>query len=221
MVTFTVRSGPGIWLVCLLLGAAASCQQSALGQAPSVPDAKAGRPAPLAEWLSKLKLSPQQKSQIELIVTEHDAQFAAAWQQFGERYQMTLRTEAVVLATVEESLTDTQRRQAHDQRRKLLVERANDVAAAGESEAKVLGISLSPEQEAVAKKVHEKFQAKLATLGNEVQQLHNRLLSIEMDKLVEIEKILTKEQRDQFSQLRQNDVAALMEAGQKAPAKTK
>lgn len=220
MVAFTVRSGPGIWLVCLLLGAAATCQQSALGQAPSVPDAKAGRPAPLAEWLSKVKLSPQQKSQIELIVTEHDAQFAAAWQQFGERYQMTLRTEAVVLATVEESLTETQRRQAHEQRRKLLVERANDVAA-GETEAKGLGISLSPEQEAVAKKVHEKFQAKLATLGNEVQQLHNRLLSIEMDKLVEIEKLLTKEQRDRFSQLRQNDVAALIEAGPKAPAKTK
>lgn len=193
---------------------------TAAGQQPKGADAKPALSATLPAWLEKLNLSAQQKGQIETIVSQHDAQFAATWNQFGERYQETLRTEATVLATIEENLTDTQRQQAHEQRQKMLLSRAADRTANGEGEVG-LGVALTAEQEALGRKIQEKVQARLNTLGSEVQLLHNRLLSIEMDKLVEIEKVLTKEQREQLSQQRQAALTAALDADSKAPAKTK
>ncbi len=76
------------------------------------------------------------------------------------------------------------------------------------------------EQEALGRKIQEKFQARLSALGSEVQLLHNRLLSIEMNKLVEIEKVLTKEQRLRLSAERQAAVmAAVNDANTANPAK--
>lgn len=194
---------------------------SAAGQQPKGADAKPALSANLPAWLDKLNLSVEQKAQIGTIVSQHDAEFAATWSQFGERYQETLRTEATVLATIEENLNDAQRQQAREQRQKLL-SGSTSKPAGGEGEAG-LGVALTPEQEVMGRKIQEKFRARLSTLGNEVQSLHNRLLSIEMDKIVEIEKVLTTEQRQQLSQHRQAALAAALgNADSKAvPAKTK
>jgi len=205
----------------LSLIAALLVVMTAAGQQPKGADSKPALSAALPVWLEKLNLSAQQKGQIETIVSQHDAKFLATWNQFGERYQETLRTEATVLATIEENLTDTQRQQAHEQRQKMLLTRAADKTAGVEGEAG-LGVALTAEQEALGRKIQEKFQARLNTLGNEVQLLHNRLLSIEMDKIVEIEQVLTKEQRQQLTQHRQTALtAALGDSDSKAPAKTK
>lgn len=203
---FSLRSAALSLIAPLLIVMAAAGQQP--------------KAATLPAWLQKLNLSAQQKGQIESIISQHDAKFAATWNQFGERYQETLRTEATVLATIEENLSDTQRQQAREQRQKLL-NRSADKTAIGEGEAG-LGVALTAEQEALGRKIQEKFQARLNTLGNEVQLLHNRLLSIEMDKIVEIEKVLTKEQHEQLAQHRKTALtAALGDADFKAPAKTK
>src|SRR5262245_32110233 len=105
-----------------VLGALAvlSIGSSAVGQQPRAGESKSSRPAARPCWLEKLNLSAQQRAQIEAIISEHDAQFAATWQQFGERYQETLRTEALVLATIEENLNEAQRRQLDEHREKLL-----------------------------------------------------------------------------------------------------
>ncbi len=174
-------------------------------------------------WLEKLGLSAEQKQQIEKIVTQHDAEFDVTWQQFGSRYQDTLRAEAIVLAAIEEHLTEAQRRQVQQQRGKLLAAAATpkgtpspDIGASKAvnpvAEESALGVALTPEQEAFGKKIQERFQQRLRALSADIQLLHNRLLSLEMDKLMQIENVLTTQQRQQLSQLRQS-VAAVSEEG--------
>jgi hypothetical protein len=55
-------------------------------------------------------------------------------------------------------------------------------------------VSLTAEQEAAADKIQEKYHPQLHLLHRDIQGLHARLLSLEADKLVQIEKVLTKEQ---------------------------
>jgi len=190
------------------------------GQQPAGGETKLNLSAVLPDWLDKLELSPQQKTQIQTIAREHDKQFAAVWGQFGGRYQETLRTEAVVLATIEDHLTDAQRQQAREQRQKILQPVATNATPVAEAEA-VLGVALTPEQEALGRKVQEKFQARLSALGRDVHQLHNRLLSIEMNKIVEIEKVLTKEQRELLGKQRQAAVAAAVNSDEPPATKSK
>ena len=187
-------------------------------QQPAGGDVKVTAPAVMSAWLDKLQLSPEQKAQIQIIARDHDAQFAAAWNRFGGSYQATLRMEATVLATIEDNLTEAQLQQVREQRKKLF-ERGMDKPAVGEGEAGP-GVALTAEQEALGRKIQEKFQARLSALGSEVQLLHNRLLSIEMNKLVEIEKVLTKEQRLRLSAERQAAVmAAVNDANTANPTK--
>jgi hypothetical protein len=67
------------------------------------------------------------------------------------------------------------------------------------------GIALTSEQEAAADNLHHKYVGQLRVLNRDIQALHNRLISLEADKLFEIEKILTK---DQLAELRRERMSA-------------
>jgi hypothetical protein len=167
--------------------------------------------------LEKLKLTQPQQAQAREIVHKFDAKLDAVWKQFGEKYIETVRTEVELLAAIEDNLTEQQRTQVRDQRRKvahaeIALEGTNSKpsratakpADAAEQAAAGVGISLTDEQEATADKIQEKYVGRLRSLNRDIQGLHTRLVSLEADKLVELEKILTKEQLAQLREGRQN-----------------
>ncbi|MBC8117308.1 MAG: hypothetical protein H7062_23170, partial [Candidatus Saccharimonas sp.] len=180
--------------------------------------------AAIPECLEKLKLSAQQQDQIKEIVRNYDASLGAVWKQFGDRYMQTIAMESSLLAAIEDNLTDGQRQQVRDQRRKTAQhekaiaatstkvnqatvkpnEETTKPATADEEVLSHIGVSLTDEQEAAADKVQEKYHSQLRSLNRDIQGLHTRLVSLEADKLVEIEKVLTKEQLAQLRTNRQN-----------------
>src|SRR5262245_19205475 len=151
----------------------------------------------LPHWTEKLNLSAQQQQQARAIIRDDDAKVAAAWQQFTECYQQTVKIEAVLLTAIEDNLTETQLNQARDLRRKTA---QSESAAAGNSASLIM---LTAEQEAAADKVNAKYVSRLRLLNRNITSLHNRLVSLEADKIVEIEKILTKPQLQTLSEIRQ------------------
>lgn len=185
--------------------------------------------------LEKLTLSQQQQDQIKELVRDYDADLASVWKQFGDRYLETVRTEALLLAAIEDNLTEAQRKQVRDQRRKTALrqkalagtdvkpnEATTKPASAIEEEIKIVGVSLTAEQEAAADKLQEKYLSHLRSLNRDIQGLHTRLVSLEADKLVEIEKVLTKDQLVQLHEIRQNaPVAPRLSNARTVPAKTK
>jgi hypothetical protein len=62
---------------------------------------------------------------------------------------------------------------------------------------------LTPEQEDAADKIQQKYAGRLRSLNRDIQGLHTRLVSLEADKLVELEKLLTPEQLAQLREARQ------------------
>ena len=60
----------------------------------------------------------------------------------------------------------------------------------------VVGVTLSPEQESVAEDVRGNYFDHLHKLNGELQSLHSRLVAMETDRLLKIEEILTKEQKE-------------------------
>ena len=103
----------------------------------------------------------------------------------------------MLLAAIEDNLTDAQRQQVRDMRRK---------TAQGDSpsaSATVAPISLTSEQEAAADKINAKYLSRLRSLNRDITVLHNRLVALEADKIVEIETLLTKPQLETLSQIRQ------------------
>jgi hypothetical protein len=167
--------------------------------------------------LEKLALSEQQQHQIKEIVRDYDADLLSVWKQFGNRYLDTIRTEALLLAAIEDNLTESQRQHVREQRRKTAQHQkalaGTDVkpnlatgrpASAVEEEITIVGVSLTPEQEAAADKLQEKYLSRLRSLNRDIQGLHTRLVSLEADKLVEIENVLTKDQLLQLREIRQN-----------------
>ena len=188
----------------------------------------------IPECLEQLSLSPQQRDQVQEIVRDYDADSAVVWKQFSNRYQDTIRMETVLLAAIEDNLTDAQRTQVREQRRKAAQHEKSlagtntkpnqattpPASAVDESNA-VVGVSLTPEQEAAADKLQEKYLSRLRSLNRDIQGLHTRLVSLEADKLVEIEKVLTKDQLKQLREIRQNAPAVLKaEANKSAATKT-
>jgi hypothetical protein len=185
--------------------------------------------------LATLTLTPQQQEHIKEIVRDYDADLASVWKQFGDRYLETIRTESSLLAAIEDNLTEPQRKQARDQRRKTAQHQkalaGTDVkpnqatakpASAVEEEISIVGISLTPEQEVAADKLQEKYLTHLRSLNRDIQGLHTRLVSLEADKLVELENILTKDQLKQLHEIRQNaPVTAKVATSRTTPAKTK
>lgn len=177
----------------------------------------------IPEFLMKLKLSAEQQDQIKEIVHNYDESLGAVWQQFGQRYMQTICMETSLLAAIEDNLTEEQRQQVRDQRRKMAKheramaatnakpnqaevtkdEETTKPANAAEEGLAVIDVSLTDEQEAVADKIQEKYRTQLRSLNRDIQGLHTRLVSLEADKLVEIEKVLTKEQLSQLRKHRQ------------------
>ena len=193
---------------------------------------RAGAPAVageamIPECLEKLRLSQPQQAEVKEIVRKYDASIDAVWKQFGDRYMTTIRTEVAMLAAIEDNLTEPQRTQVRDQRRRVAhAEKAlegtnskpNSATAkpADAAEQATAGVSLTSEQETAADKIHEKYVSQLRSLNRDTQGLHNRLVSLEADKLVEIEKTLTKEQ---LAQLREGRLT--VPAGAKVTSTTK
>lgn len=203
----------------------------------------AGQPesAAIPECLMKLKLSPEQQDQIKEIVHNYDESLGTAWNQFGQRYMQAIAMESTLLAAIEDNLTDAQRQQVRDVRRKSAKhekaiaatnakpnqakaaddEETADPSTAVEEGLEAISVSLTDEQEAAADKVQEKYRSQLRSLNRDIQGLHIRLVSLEADKLVEIEKVLTKEQLKQLRTIRQNAPATSKLAVNKGePTKT-
>ena len=65
-------------------------------------------------------------------------------------------------------------------------------------------MTLTTEQEAAADMVQEKYLSHLRSLNRDILGLHTRLVSLEADKIVEIENVLTKVQLEQLREMRQN-----------------
>ena len=196
----TLLTVVGILVVALSITAQNASPQdkpAAFAQPPASPSA-----VTLPFWLEKLNLSPEQQQKARTIVHEYDADVAAVWRQFSECYQQTVKIEAVLLTAIEDNLTDAQRKQARDARRKMAQrDKSPAVAAVDETAA---GLTLTPEQEAAADHINGKYLGRLRTLNRDITSLHNRLVSLEADKIVEIEKILTKPQLQQLSEIRQS-----------------
>jgi hypothetical protein len=183
----------------------------------AAPAAEAALPA----CLEKLKLTGPQQTQAKEIVRKFDAKLDAVWKQFGEKYMETVRTEVALLAAIEDNLTEPQRTQVRDERRKVAhAEQALEgtktkpnkatakPADAIEQEIAGAGITLSAEQESAADMIHQKYIGHLRSLNRDIQGLHTRLVSLEADKLVELEKMLTKEQLAQLREGRQSVTGA-------------
>lgn len=170
----------------------------------------------LPECLAPLKLSKAQQEQIEEIVREYNTDIDSVWGQFGSRYRATIALESSLLAAIEDNLTETQRTHVRLQRRQVAQHEktiagtntkpnqgTSKPADAVQEEIGLNGVTLTAEQESVADKVQEKYLNHLRSLNRDIQGLHTRLVSLEADKLVEIEKVLTKGQLMQLREIRQ------------------
>lgn len=184
------------------------------------PEARA-EGAEIPECLEKLSLSEQQKTEIKGIIHHADESLAKVWTQFGERYMQMIGMESSMLAAIEDNLTEPQREQVRAHRRKTAHQEKGAAAKNDkpkrsttkpanvvEDELSGVGVTLTPEQEASADKIQEKYHPQLHLLHRDIQSLHARLLSLEADKLVLIEKALTKEQVTELRQHRLNAPAA-------------
>lgn len=195
------------------------------------PSAQA-EPAAIPECLEQLNLSQKQQDRIREVVRNYDANLATVWKQFRNQYRETIGVEASLLAAIEDNLSEAQRTHVRSQRRRMAMqekalqgtnEKPNQTtttkpASAVEEASAVVGVSLTAEQEASANKLQEKYLSRLRSLNRDIQGLHTRLVSLEADKLVEIEKVLTKDQLAQLREIRQNaPVAPKVAAGRHAP----
>lgn len=244
---FMSRSGSIVNLVsfqriaCLtaLVGGLALAQGFA--KEPAEPEARPGSKiksgnasAPAAEamipaCMEKLKLTQSQQAHAKDIVHKYDAELDKVWKQFGDKYIETVRTEVELLAAIEDNLTEQQRTQVREQRRRVAhaeiglagtsskPSRATGKPAdAGEQAAAGIGISLTDEQEAAADATQQKYVGRLRSLNRDIQGLHNRLVSLEADKLVELEKLLTKEQLAELREARLNGATKITAADKAA-----
>jgi hypothetical protein len=177
--------------------------------------------AALPECMEKLKLSDEQQAKAKEIVRAYDSKLDVVWKQFGEKYMATIRTECQLLAAVEDGLTEQQRTTVQAQRRRIAhAEKALEGTSASTNKASEkpadpveqvvegVGITLTPEQEEVADKVQQNYASHLRSLNRDIEGLHNRLVSLEADKLVELEKVLTKQQLTQLRESRQMTTGA-------------
>lgn len=233
---YRVRSNPRGILPRFALGGilcalAAAC---VLALEPAVAREAPRDQVAIPECLQKLNLTPQQQDQVKEIVRDYDADITSVWGQFSDCYRNTIRTETLLLTAIEDNLTDAQRTQVRAQRRKVAQrekslagtntkpnQATSQPASAVEESNAVVGVSLTPEQEATADKVQEKYLSRLRSLNRDIQGLHTRLVSLEADKLVEIEKVLTKDQLKQLCESRQNAPPAVLKTAATESAATK
>ena len=115
------------WGVLAVVGV--STLGSAFAQEPVATAVKPASPGPCAlapsqqvalpPCLEELSLAPQQRAQIQEIVRDYDVDVASVWKQFSDRYLETIRTEAILLSAIEDNLTEPQRQQVRDERRRV------------------------------------------------------------------------------------------------------
>lgn len=194
--------------------------------APAVKGEAAAAPVDgaLPDFVHKLDLSAKQVEQIKEISREYDGSIAKVWKQFSDRYMKTITTETSLLAAIEDNLTEAQRTHVREQRHKtaqheklVAGEKVNPETAKPvdqvKKEADGVGVPLTAEQEAMSDKVQENYRPQMRALSREVQALHFQLLSLEADKLVAIEKVLTKDQLAQLRSLRQKPISPAVHKG--------
>jgi len=175
----------------------------------------------IPECMEKLKLTEEQQTKAKEIIGSYDQKLDAVWKQFSVKYMATIRTECLLLAAIEDGLTEQQRTAVHTQRRQVAhAEKALEGtnAKTNQSTEKPVdaveqavtgaGITLTPEQETAAEKIQQNYASHLRSLNRDIEGLHNRLVSLEADKLVELEKVLTKAQMAQLRDSRQMTTGA-------------
>jgi hypothetical protein len=199
----------------ILLVAPSLAQDSA--DTGSKPRTQAGGDVEIPACLEPLSLTSKQQGQIKQIVREYDADLKSVWAQFADRYMETIETEALLLAAIEDNLTDAQRTLVREQRRETAKHQKSVTgtngkpnqaiqkpASAVELEIAIVGVSLTEKQEAAAERLQEKCLGRLRSMNRDIHGLHLQLVSLEADKLVAIEKVLTQEQLQQLREIRQN-----------------
>ena len=235
----TLNFRTGSWgplaLGFLLMGCPVSAQQpSATPDTRSRPRAETKGVA-IPTCLERLTLTQPQQDRVREIVRKDDGDIESAWQQFGALYLDSVRTEVLLLSAIEDNLSDAQRDQVREQRRKTARHHKGVAGAkvdsdaavtqptsAAEEEREIVGVSLTPEQELAADKLQEKYLSRLRTLDRDIQGLHNRLISLEADKLVEIESVLSEEQLLQLREIRKTAPAEHAAAAKRtSPAETR
>jgi len=214
--SWTVLAVAGV----LSIGSALAQEGAAAAVKSTPPNSSAQAPsqqAALPTCLEKLNLTSQQQAQIQEITCDYEVDVASVWKQFSDRYLETIRTEAILLSAIEDNLTEPQRQQVRDQRRRVASHEKRlagtrvpappatpKPVSAVEEEITIMGVPLTPDQEAAADAVQEKYLSRLRSLNRAIEGLHNRLVSLEADKFVEIEKVLTKGQLKQLREIRQS-----------------
>jgi hypothetical protein len=191
--------------------------------------------AAIPACLERLKLTQTQQVQVQAVVRKFGAETERVCQQFREKYLEMVQLEVCLLAAIEDHLTDAQREQIRAQRRKTAhsekaaaegTKLASDPATAkpgdvADQEIADAGVSLTSEQEDAADRVHHRYVGRLRTLNRDVQTLHTRLVALEADQLVELEKLLTREQLAQLRESRENaTVSVRVGAAEKGSART-
>ncbi len=194
---------------------------------PHATHAEAAIPA----CMEKLNLTEPQQAKAKEIISDYDAKLAIVWKQFGEKYMGTVRTECMLLAAIEDGLTESQRTAVHAQRRQVahaeqtlegkgtkLNKATEKPVDAVDQLTETAGVTLTQEQEASADKIQQNYASQLRSQHRDIEGLHNRLVSLEADKLVELEKVLTKTQLAQLREIRQMTVTApKVTAAEKVP----
>lgn len=223
----------------LLAVAGVMAISSALAQdvaTESRPPVKTSTSAPPAEaqlpsCLQELKLTSDQQSQIQTILRGHEADIALVWKQFSDRYMDAIRTEAMLQCAIEDHLTDAQRTQVQNQRRRV-AQRQTPLSGtpavvnpaksgpqkADEEHPGLTGVALTPQQESATDKLEETYRPSIRSHNRDIADLHTRLLSLEADKFVEIEMVLTPDQMKQLREIRQS---APLAAGQQISRKSR
>jgi hypothetical protein len=74
----------------------------------------------LPDCLRDLTLTSQQQGKIKEIVRQSNEEMAATWQMFSRAFMASVQTEALLSAAIEDHLSDSQRTQVRDLRRKTM-----------------------------------------------------------------------------------------------------
>jgi len=160
----------------------------------------------LEGMLDRLKLTADQKEKIKKICKDSEADREATWKAFEIRYREAIAIEASMLAAIEDNLSDAQRKNLSEHRRR---HRHRGDAASGNAqrnaasqpvveEITIIGVTLSPEQEDAAETLRDRYSDRLQDLSGLIEDLHARLVGLETERLLEIEGVLTKDQREEL-----------------------
>jgi len=199
----------------------------------------------IPQSVQKLNLTDSQRSQIDQICKDYDESMDSVWKQFHDRYMQTIQLETSMLSAIEDHLSETQRQNIREHRRKTAsyervtarttekpksnsnerprtdtsADRVKDKAA-GEVDVETphVGVALTRDQEGVVDRIHMKYRPQLRSMNREIHHLHNRLLSLETEKMAEIEQVLTKDQLNQLRSDRENapDTTKITRSGDSA-----